>query len=86
MARMVMAAATNGSLREVLIIASALGAQDPRERPADKQQQSDEAHRRFQNPESDFLALVALWWAGLAAAADGLSSSRRSSVSKASRT
>lgn len=61
LARMVLAAAQRGCLREVLIIASALGAQDPRERPADKQQQSDECHRRFLNPESDFLSYVALW-------------------------
>jgi ATP-dependent helicase HrpA len=61
MARMVLAAAQRGCLREVLIIASALGVQDPRERPADKQQQADEQHRRFQYPESDFLGFVALW-------------------------
>ncbi|MET0377491.1 MAG: ATP-dependent RNA helicase HrpA, partial [Spongiibacteraceae bacterium] len=61
MARMVMAAAGRGCLREVLVIASALGVQDPRERPVDKQPQSDEVHRRFHNPESDFLSLVALW-------------------------
>jgi len=33
----------------------------PRERPADKQQQADEKHRRFADKESDFLAYVNLW-------------------------
>ncbi len=60
-ARMLIAAAELGSLEEVLIIASALSIQDPRERPADKQQASDEKHRRFWHPESDFLGYVNLW-------------------------
>lgn len=59
--RMVVAAAQMGSLREVLIIASALTIQDPRERPAEKQQAADQQHRRFWHEESDFLALVNLW-------------------------
>lgn len=60
-ARMLVAAQRLGSLREVLIIASALSVQDPRERPADKQQAADEMHRRFQHVDSDFLAYVNLW-------------------------
>ncbi|PZF81551.1 ATP-dependent helicase, partial [Micromonospora deserti] len=35
--------------------------QDPRERPSDKQQQADEKHRRFADPESDFMAYLNLW-------------------------
>ncbi|MCA2179377.1 ATP-dependent RNA helicase HrpA [Nonomuraea glycinis] len=59
--RMVLEAEKNGCLREVMVIASALSIQDPRERPADKQQQADEKHRRFADPESDFLSYVNLW-------------------------
>ncbi|MFI7440293.1 ATP-dependent RNA helicase HrpA [Nonomuraea indica] len=59
--RMVLEAEKNGCLREVMVIAAALSIQDPRERPADKQQQADEKHRRFADPESDFLTYVNLW-------------------------
>ncbi|KKD62509.1 ATP-dependent helicase HrpA [Grimontia sp. AD028] len=61
LARMVLESARLGSLHEVMVIASALSIQDPRERPSDKQQQSDEKHRRFNDKESDFLAYVNLW-------------------------
>ncbi|WP_372860622.1 ATP-dependent RNA helicase HrpA [Spongiibacter sp.] len=60
-ARLIMAAAEQHCLREMLVIASALSIQDPRERPADKQQAADEQHRRFWQEGSDFLAYVALW-------------------------
>ncbi|HEX4813448.1 MAG TPA: ATP-dependent RNA helicase HrpA, partial [Nonomuraea sp.] len=59
--RMVLEAERNGCLREVMVIAAALSIQDPRERPADKQQQADEKHRRFADPESDFMTYVNLW-------------------------
>ncbi|USD66653.1 ATP-dependent RNA helicase HrpA [Vibrio sp. SCSIO 43136] len=61
MARMVLEAPKTGSLKEVMIIASALSIQDPRERPSDKQQSSDDKHRRFFHEESDFLTFVNLW-------------------------
>ncbi|WP_198679178.1 ATP-dependent RNA helicase HrpA [Thermomonospora amylolytica] len=61
LARMVLEADKNGCVREVLVIASALSIQDPRERPADKQQAADERHRRFADPSSDFLAYLNLW-------------------------
>ena len=51
----------HGCVREAMIITSALSIQDPRERPMDKQQASDEKHRRFHDKESDFLAFVNLW-------------------------
>lgn len=60
-ARMVIEAAKQGALREVLIIASALSVQDPRERPHDKKQASDEKHRSYAHEESDFLTMVNLW-------------------------
>ncbi len=59
--RMILEADRNGCAREVLIIASALSIQDPRERPADAQQQADDKHRRFADPDSDFVAYLNLW-------------------------
>lgn len=59
--RMVIEAAKNGSLHEVMMIVSALSIQDPRERPQEKQQSADDKHRRFADKESDFLAFVNLW-------------------------
>ncbi|MEU4226108.1 ATP-dependent RNA helicase HrpA [Nonomuraea sp. NPDC026600] len=59
--RMVLEAEKNGCLREVMVIAAALSIQDPRERPVDKQQAADEKHRRFADPESDFLSYLNLW-------------------------
>jgi ATP-dependent helicase HrpA len=61
LARMVLAAADTGCLEEILVIASALAIQDPRERPPDRQQQSDQMHARFRHPQSDFMAWLNLW-------------------------
>lgn len=61
LARMVLEADHNGCVREVMVIASALSIQDPRERPADKQQAADEKHRRFADKESDFVSYLNLW-------------------------
>ncbi|EPH6330648.1 ATP-dependent RNA helicase HrpA [Vibrio cholerae] len=61
LARMVLEASKIGCLKEVMIIASALSIQDPRERPSDKQQSADDKHRRFNHEDSDFLTLVNLW-------------------------
>ena len=59
--RMILQARTERALREVLVIAAALTIQDPRERPLDRQQKADAAHRRFTHPDSDFLTLLAIW-------------------------
>ena len=59
--RMLLAAARQGSLNEVLVIASALSIQDPRERPADKRQAADQRHREFYDENSDFVTLLNLW-------------------------
>ena len=61
LARMVIEAPRFGCLKEVMVIASGLSIQDPRERPSDKQQSADDKHRRFFHEESDFLTLVNLW-------------------------
>ncbi|MDR0737056.1 MAG: ATP-dependent RNA helicase HrpA [Zoogloeaceae bacterium] len=65
-ARMLMAAKEGGCLAEMLVIAAALSTQDPRERPQDKQQAADEAHRRILFPagkaeQSEFLGWLRLW-------------------------
>ncbi|MGS2744010.1 ATP-dependent RNA helicase HrpA [Halomonas sp. LS-001] len=61
LARMVLEGADRGSLRDVLIVVSALAIQDPRDRPADKRQAADQAHLRWHDPESDFVAVLNLW-------------------------
>ncbi len=61
LARMVVAADERGCLQEILVISSALTAQDPRERPPEKQQQADQMHARFRHPRSDFMAWLSLW-------------------------
>ncbi|UWS31148.1 ATP-dependent RNA helicase HrpA [Erwinia pyrifoliae] len=61
LAKMVLEAQKYGCVREVMIITAALSIQDPRERPADKKQASDEKHQRFADKESDFIAFVNLW-------------------------
>ena len=58
---MILQASSEKCLREVLIIASGLSIQDPRERPLDKQALADAAHRRFAHPDSDFLTLLNIW-------------------------
>ena len=61
LAKMLLTAASQSALHEVMIIVSALSIQDPRERPQEKQQASDEKHRRFSDKKSDFLAFLNLW-------------------------
>ena len=61
LAKMLLSAVDFGSVYELIIIVSALSIQDPRERPTDKQQASDEKHRRFADKKSDFLAFLNLW-------------------------
>lgn len=59
--RMVLAAANEGCLAEVLVIASALAVQDPRERPFDHAQAADEKQSAFRDEKSDFMAYLNLW-------------------------
>lgn len=60
-ARMVIEASQYDALKEVLIIASALSVQDPRERPHDKRQAADEKHKQYSDDHSDFITLLNLW-------------------------
>jgi ATP-dependent helicase HrpA len=59
--RMILAAADQRCLREVLIVAAALNVQDPRERPREQRQKADDLHRRFADERSDFMSLLRLW-------------------------
>jgi ATP-dependent helicase HrpA len=61
LAKMVVTAIEFGCIEQILIIVSALSIQDPRERPHEKQQLSDEKHNRFKNKTSDFISLLNLW-------------------------
>ncbi|MDF7669794.1 ATP-dependent RNA helicase HrpA [Orbaceae bacterium ESL0721] len=61
LARMVVEASKRGCTKEIMIITAALSIQDPRERPFDKQQASDEKHRRFADKSSDFISIINLW-------------------------
>ena len=59
--RMILAALDNVCLDEMLIIASALSVQDPRDRPMEHQQAADEAHKKFADERSEFLSYLKIW-------------------------
>ena len=59
--RMLLAAREQQALREVLIIATAMATQDPRDRPMEYAQAADNAHKLFADERSEFLSFVKLW-------------------------
>lgn len=59
--RMILAALDNHCLTEMLIVASALSTQDPRDRPIEYQQQADEKHKKFADEKSEFLSYLKIW-------------------------
>ncbi|RKX61130.1 MAG: ATP-dependent RNA helicase HrpA [Thermodesulfobacteriota bacterium] len=59
--RMIIQARHENALKEVVIIASAMSIQDPKERPADKESQADQAHSSFKDPSSDLLTFIKIW-------------------------
>ncbi len=59
--RMVIEGARAGCLREVLVIASALSIQDPRERPEGLEAQADQMHARYRDEASDLITWLNLW-------------------------
>lgn len=64
-ARMIFAAHEQQCLTEILVIASALSVQDPRDRPMQAREAADNAHARFNDKQSEFLAWLKLWqWYG----------------------
>ncbi|MEN8662877.1 MAG: ATP-dependent RNA helicase HrpA [Lentimonas sp.] len=60
-ARMLLQAKEEGVLRDVLVIASGLSIQDPRERPVELAKEADEMQKRFVHKESDFLTILNIW-------------------------
>ncbi len=60
-ARLLLAGRQYHCLTEILIIASALSLQDPRDRPLERQEAADAAHKRFADERSDFLAFLKIW-------------------------
>ena len=61
LSRMILGGRDENALREVVVIAAALGLQDPRDRPHAAQQKADEAHRQFKDEGSDFIAYLKIW-------------------------
>lgn len=61
LARMLVAAQAQGCLRPMLVIASFLGIQDPRERPPEARGAADAAHALFADGRSEFVGVLRLW-------------------------
>jgi len=61
LSRMLIEADQEDCLNEVVVIASALSIQDPRERPVEKAQEADRMHALFRDPSSDFITLLNVW-------------------------
>jgi ATP-dependent helicase HrpA len=61
LARMIVQAQDEGVLPEILILASFLSIQDVRERPAEKAEAADLAHKQWMDPLSDFITILNLW-------------------------
>jgi ATP-dependent helicase HrpA len=61
LSRMLIHAGEEGCLKEIVVVASALSIQDPRDRPAEKRKEADSVHKAFQDPESDFITLLNIW-------------------------
>ena len=60
-ARMLLAAESEGALRDALTVVAALSCDDPLLRPIEKREQADQQHARFRCANSDFLARLKLW-------------------------
>lgn len=60
-ARILLAAKKHDCMAEILVIASALSIQDPRERPLETRDAAAKAHERFTDKQSDFLAYLNIW-------------------------
>ena len=60
-ARILLAAKKHDCMAEILVIASALSIQDPRERPLEARDTAAKAHERFTDKQSDFLAYLNIW-------------------------
>lgn len=75
--RMLLQARKEGCLEDMLIIAAGLSIPDPRERPEEKRELAQAAHKKFVTPESDFLSLLKIWRASPAVESSGKNALRK---------
>jgi ATP-dependent helicase HrpA len=61
LARMLAQAIDEGALPEILVLVAFLSIQDVRERPAEKADAADLAHKQWMDPKSDFITILNLW-------------------------
>ena len=61
LSRILIEAGNLGCIKEAVIIASALSIMDPRLRPVDEIKKAGEAHKKFQDPLSDFITFLNIW-------------------------
>ena len=61
MGRMLIEAKHERCESEVTIIVAGLETSDPRERPTEKKREADAAHAQWNDPDSDFIAMLNLW-------------------------
>lgn len=59
--RMLLQAREEGCLEDMLILAAGLSVPDPRERPEEKKELANAAHKAFAAPDSDFMTLLKIW-------------------------
>ncbi|MDZ4287555.1 MAG: ATP-dependent RNA helicase HrpA, partial [Prosthecobacter sp.] len=59
--RMLLQAREEGCLEDMLVLAAGLSIPDPRERPEERKEMANAAHKAFAVPESDFLTLLKIW-------------------------
>ncbi len=59
--RMIIEAEKEKCVDEILIIASVISIQDPRERPVEFEKEADKIHAAFTDPASDFMTLLHIW-------------------------
>jgi ATP-dependent helicase HrpA len=59
--RMLIEASRRNVLDAVLVMVGGMSVMDVRERPQDKQEQADQAHKKFNDEQSDFLTLLHIW-------------------------
>ena len=61
LARMIVQAHQEDALPEILVLTAFLSIQDVRERPAEKAEAADLAHKQWMDPKSDFITILNLW-------------------------
>ena len=59
--RMILAGHTHACLNEMLVIVSAMSIPDPRQWPEEHRGKAELAHKRYQDPASDFMGFLNLW-------------------------